>query len=95
MPSNCMKNARRGPFKAEDIIIGKAEKEKTIQEAHNAVCRAYKRLEALAAELTGALIMITNQLERVGDNRKDAEFLEHARNVIEKSNFFLGDAEIN
>lgn len=42
-------------------------------------------LIAAAPDLLAALIMITDQLERIGDNRKDAVFIEAARTAIAKA----------
>jgi len=48
---------------------------------------ANARLVSAAPDLLGALIAITDQLERVGDTRphKDGEFIEQARAAIAKA----------
>lgn len=46
-------------------------------------------LMAAAPDLLKALVFITDQLERVGDDRKDAPFIDAARAAITKA---LGDA---
>ncbi len=42
------------------------------------------KLIACAPELYTALMVITEHLERVGDNRKDANVLDESRRVIDK-----------
>lgn len=72
-----------------NIGIGKSEKAKALQASHDILAKAYVRLESLAAKLTGSLLMMTVHLERVGDQRKDAEIINNAREVIAESNFIL------
>lgn len=56
-------------------------------------CIANANLAAAAPELLEALVRITDQLERVGDSRKDAPFIEEAREAIHKALGFVGVEE--
>lgn len=41
-----------------------------------------EKCHALIQDLAKALQLVTDQLERVGDNRKDAEFIEIGRSAL-------------